>query len=264
MNPSSPHLTSLDWDAFDLGALAPDDADTLRAHLHGCSACRQQQENRRALAEQFAREVLPRSLPVIRERLSVPSRRRNAWWWLALSPAVCGVILALVLARGPHGGKSVAWPSADPSGIAVKGEGGLLTYVRHGDKVSRLVPGSVLQAGDALRFAIDPRGNAYLMIAGVDGAGGVSAYYPFGQWRSMPVASQGRFEVPGSIVLDASAGPERIFALLSPRPVDGNLVRTQLESLARRGPRVIRSSLDLQVPGAEISSVVFEKRERSP
>jgi hypothetical protein len=79
----------------------------------------------------------------------------------------------------------------------------------------------------------------------------------------MLVTERGRFEVPGSVVLDDSPGPERIFAFLSRRPLDGALVRTTLEALAGRGPQAIRAGHALQVPGAETSSVVFEKREKS-
>jgi hypothetical protein len=172
-------------------------------------------------------------------------------------------VLAIALVRGHHGSTTVGGLGADDGNLGVKGGGGLVTYVRHRSKVTRLVAGSVLESGDALRFAVEPRGNAYLLIAGVDGAGSASAYYPFGQWQSAPVTDRGHFEVPGSIVLDNSGGPERIFAFLSAQPIDGNLVRTMLEGLAGRGPQAIRASHDLQVPGAETSSVIFEKREKS-
>lgn len=265
MNPSSPHLSSLDFDSLGTGALAREQSTTLLAHLEACPACQRQREHRRSLAEQFASEVLPRSLPVIRERLSSRPRhrRRIVGWWLALAAAPCGLVLVLALVRGHHLSTSVGQGGADRGDLAVKGDGGLVAYVRHGSKVTRLVPGSVLQAGDAVRFALEVRGNAYLLIAGVDGAGGTSAYYPFGRWQSVPVTDRGRFEVPGSVVLDDSAGPERIFAFLSPEPLDGNLVRTTLEDLARRGPQAIRASHDLRLAGADTSSVMFEKRERA-
>jgi hypothetical protein len=259
------HLTSLDFDRLGLGNLASGDAATLRAHLDACPDCQQRQEHRHILADQFAREVLPRSLPVVRERLSPhgwwsrPWRPRRLVVWLALAPAVCGVVLALALVR--HGKPPVASLGADASDISVKGRGGLTLYVRHGSKVARFAPGAVLEAGDAIRFTIEPRGNAYLLIVGVDGAGAVSAYYPFGRWQSAPVTEGVRFEVPGSVVLDDSPGPERIFALLSPQPLDGTWVRTTLQALAARGPQAIRSAHALQLPGAETWSVVFEKRE---
>jgi hypothetical protein len=262
MNPPSPHLTPLDFDCLRLGTLGTEEA-TLRAHISACHVCQQQQENREALADQFTREILPRSLPVLRARLASPRRRRLGGWWLALAPAACGVALAVALVRGHHGTVAGVGLGADDSDLGVKGGGGLVTYVRHGSKVARLVPGSALESGDALRFAIEPRNNAYLLIAGVDGSGSASAYYPFGQWQSAPLMERGRFEVPGSIVLDTSAGPERIFAFLSHQPIDGNLVRTTLEDLARRGPQAIRSSHNLQVPGADTSSVMFEKREKA-
>jgi hypothetical protein len=268
MSPASPHLTSFDLDALDIGAVAAAEANALRTHLDGCPACRENQRTRRTLADQFAREVLPRSLPVVRQRLLPTARRRFGWWALALSPVACGAVLALLLfGRGASDLSPSNRPVEDlATGIGdlgIKG-GWLFAYVRRGDKVTRFAAGGVLAAGDALRFAVEPHGNRHLLIAGVDGSGRASAYYRFGQWTSAPVAPGGRFEVPGSIVLDDSAGPERIFAMLSAKPIDGGRVRALLESLARQGPGAIRESAELQVPGVEASSIIFEKRARHP
>jgi hypothetical protein len=95
----------------------------------------------------------------------------------------------------------------------------------------------------------------------VDGGGRAHAYYPFGQWQSVPVLPHIRFEVPGSLVLDNAPGPERIFAVVSSRPLDADTIRPILEALARRGPQAIRTTATLGVVEAETSSILFEKRE---
>jgi len=263
----STHLTALDFDALDLGALAARQTAVLHAHLGSCPACLEQHEARRALVEHFQRDVLPRSLPGIRKRLESRGRRRIGWWPVLLSPVACGVALALFfVGRGP--GHVDAPPAGElgvvEDGLGIKGGGGLFTYVRQGGRVSRLVPGTILSAGDALRFAVEPGQNRHLLIAGVDGSGRASAYYPFGEWKSVPIESRGRFDVPGSIVLDDSAGPERIFALLSRKPIDGEQIRGQLESLARRGEETIRATVVLSIPGVETTSIGFEKHEKAP
>jgi hypothetical protein len=256
-------LTSWDFDRLDLKRPDASQADPFLAHLGACPACREQQKARQALADQFAREVLPRSLPVVRQRLEPRSRWRLSWWALALSPVACGVLLAFLgLHKTPDHTMSVGKPiPGDLGDLGIKGGGDLLTYVRRGTKVTRLAPGVAVAAGDALRFVVETGSHRYLFIAGVDGGGHAHAYYPFGQWQSVPVAPHSRFEVPGSLVLDNAPGPERIFAMVSSRPLDGDDVRAMLEALARRGPPAIRTTAAPGVLEAEISSIFFEKRE---
>ncbi len=264
MNPGFPHLTSLDFDLLSLGHLGEAEQGTLRAHLDACPACREQQKARSALAEEFARTVLPRSLPELRERLSAPTRRRLRWWGLALPAAVGGTLVALFLVQRIHQGgtidDSALRPAQETGDLGMKGGGGLQTYVRHDGKVRRVAAGTTVVAGDALRFVVETGTHKYLLIASVDGAGHASAYYPFGQWQSLPVAP-GRFEVPGSVLLDDAAGPERIFALLSTRPLSGDEVRPLLEDLARRGPQAIRDTAKLALPQVDTSSILLEKQE---
>jgi hypothetical protein len=253
----------LDFDSLDLAGLGSPEADPFVAHLDACPPCREQQKARQALADQFAREILPRSLPVVRQRLAPRNRLRLGWWALALSPVACGVLLAFLGLHKSTDHTTSVWKSipGDMGDIGIKGGGDLLTYVRHGTKVTRLAPGGVVAAGDALRFVVETGSHRYLFIAGVDGGGHAHAYYPFGQWQSVSVAPRSRFEVPGSLVLDNAPGPERIFAMVSSRPLDGGDVRPILEELARRGPQAIRTTAAPSVVEAEISSILFEKRE---
>src|SRR5664279_3114229 len=102
MSSASPHLTPLDFDSLALAGPGSSNAGPFVAHLDACPACREQQKARHALADQFAREVLPRSLPVVRQRLAPRNRRHLAWGGVALSPVACGVLLAfLVLHKRP-------------------------------------------------------------------------------------------------------------------------------------------------------------------
>jgi len=261
MGMTSPHLTCLDFDSLALASPSRPAAGPFVAHLDACPACREQQKVRQALADQFAREVLPRSLPVVRQRLA--PRSRWHWWALTLSPVACGVLLTVLGLYKSHDrtvsvGQSIPGDLGD---IGIKGGGDLLTYARRGNKVTRLAPGGLVAAGDALRFVVETGAHRYLFIAGVDGGGHAHAYFPFGQWQSVPVAPHARFEVPGSLVLDNAPGPERIFAMVSSRPLDGDAVRAILEELARGGPQAIRSTAAPGVLEAETSSILFEKRE---
>ena len=257
------HLTSLDFDRLRLDALSPDEAAALRGHLDSCETCRQQEQSQLALAHRFLREVLPRTLPAIRERLQPSPHRWRRRWTIALAPLACGLVLLIFWGRGTSP-ISVMPPADDIADIAIKGGGGLLAYVRHGTKIARLENGAVLEKGDALRFAIDAGTNKHILLAGVDGSGKATAYFPYGQWQGAALPAGARFEVPGSIVLDDSPGPERIFTFLSGQPLDGAAIRTRLESLARLGPQAIRATSDVDVAGSECSSVVFEKKAKAP
>jgi len=258
MSPS--HLTALDFDRLRLDALPPAEAAALRGHLDSCESCRQQEHSQRALADRFLRDVLPRTLPAVRERLEPSPWWRMRRWAFALAPLACGLVLLAYWGRGTSR-ISVVAPVDD---LAVKGGGGFLAYVRQGTGVKRLENGAVLAPGDALRFAIDAGTNKHILIAGVDGAGKANAYFPYGQWQGAALAAGTRFEAPGSIVLDDSPGPERIFAFLSPDPLDGAAIRARLESLARLGPRAIRATAEVDVAGSEHSSVIFEKKAKVP
>ena len=88
----------------------------------------------------------------------------------------------------------------------------------------------------------------------IDGAGTATVYYPYGGERSGPT-SQEPSELPGSIVLDAAPGPERVFALVSAEPLEAAVVKRKLLDMRSH----IRETTRLAVPGVEQASIVFEK-----
>jgi hypothetical protein len=97
------------------------------------------------------------------------------------------------------------------------------------------------------------------MIGSVDGAGKATIYVPFGGEASAPVPRGGSWESLNSVVLDASPGPERLFALFSRQPLAARTVTEALAALGRRGPAGIRSADHLEVPADGQVSVLFEK-----
>ena len=99
----------------------------------------------------------------------------------------------------------------------------------------------------------------FVMIASVDGAGRANLYVPYEGTTSVRIKPGRRVEMEGSIVLDASRGPERVFAIFSRRPLDAAPVRAALAGIAARGAGAIRSAGSLEVDAAGQSSVLFEK-----
>jgi hypothetical protein len=144
----------------------------------------------------------------------------------------------------------------DEPSVAIKGGPSLRVFARHNGRVAVVRPRSALHAGDEIRFAVEPAGLRYLLVASVDGAGKATIYFPYGGAVSQPVG--GATELPGSIVLDDAPGPERVFALLSEQPLVAADVTGALVDLGRRGPDAIRAASRLPVAATQLS-LLFEK-----
>jgi len=233
------HLSALTLDALALGALDRDREAEVQAHLASCTACRGAHDAAAALREHFTLRVLPRGLQ---------ARRRPRWVWLAV-PALAAVLLA------------VLWPHpAQPelSDLGVKGTASWQVFANRSGHTFAVHDGTELAAGDRIRFIVVPGGARYLLVASVDGRGAVTIYYPYEGSQSAPINGE-RFELTGSIVLDAAPGPERIYALLSDEPITADAVRTPLRQVAGGGAVAIRGTYSLPVPVRAQISLVFEK-----
>jgi hypothetical protein len=165
-------------------------------------------------------------------------------------------VLLLVDVRGTEPEKA---PDTAPE-LAIKGGPSLQVYALRDRRVFRISDGDVLAAGDEIRFAVNPAGAGYVLIASVDGRGHATIYVPYDGKSSVAVDPRGRTELPGSIVLDDATGPERVFAVFSTSPISAADVWPSLHRLAAAGPEALNRSprLDLRVPATQ-ASLVFEK-----
>jgi len=232
------HVSALLLDALALDALDDASAAHVRAHLASCVQCRSDQEAAAELRAQFSRLVLPRTQPV---------RRPRRWLWLAV-PALAALCVILVLWQRP--------PRVPE--LAIKGDASWQVFANRDGRVFAVHDGTQLAAGDRIRFAIVPGEARYLLVASVDGGGAVTIYYPYNGTQSVSLPG-GRIEPPGSIVLDAAPGPERIYAFLSDVALPVELVTAQLRAVAVRGADAIRETRALPLPARAQLSLVFEK-----
>jgi hypothetical protein len=237
---SPPHPSALALHQYQAGALPAPQRDAAAAHLEGCPACRRQLAELAEDTRRFAAEVFPRTLAGVTAR-AAPERRTR---WL-LAPVLAAAVVALWLGRRPE--------------VRVKGAATLTVVAAGRDGLVTVADGTTLEAGDRIRFVLRPAGLRYVLIAGVDGAGRATIYHPFQGSESGPLAGA-VVEIPGSIVLDRSPGPERIFALLSSRPLPAAPLRDALAALGRGGPGAIRATRRLAVTAAVQETVLFEKR----
>ncbi|PTL76724.1 hypothetical protein DAT35_48210 [Vitiosangium sp. GDMCC 1.1324] len=216
-----------------------------RAHVEGCPTCGGQLA---ALTE--ARDAFLRARPS--ERFLRQLERRAATrpapaLWRRLVPvlAVCVPVLALV----------VLMPRVLPSGSGVNYKGNEFRVVaaRAGGTPELLGPDSPVRTGDALRFAYEAPEAGHLLVLELDGRGMASVFHPFGGGASVPVAALHRDFLPGSVVLDDAPGPEWLFAIFSPRPLDAAPLLAQLRTQAGR------AEPSLSCPDCRVSVLRLQK-----
>lgn len=233
------HVSAFTLDALALGALDPDREAAAHAHVASCAACRGARDAAAALREHFMIRVLPRGLP---------ARRHHRWLWLAVPALAAALLVAL-------------WPRLEPpeqGDLGIKGTASWQVFANRSGHTFAVHDGTELAAGDRIRFVVVPGGARYLLVASVDGRGAVTIYYPYEGSQSAPIDGE-RFELTGSIVLDAAPGPERIYALLSDEPITADAVRAPLRMVAHGGAVAIRGTYALPVPVRAQASLVFEK-----
>jgi hypothetical protein len=255
------HLTVLDLDELELEPGAPEPRARIEAHARRCIACAERRAAHATLVAQFRASVLHRTVDKVTARR--PGRWRRGWWaWLAVP--VAAAVLLLVVGRHRAG---VRVGGEAGSQLGVKGGALFEVFARRpgagldvdGRTVVRVRDGMRLAPGDALRFVLFPSGLPYVLIASVDGAGQVSIYYPFHGDESALVSGAGAIAVPGSIVLDAAPGPERLFVLYSARALQASAVRAALAPAAAAGAAAIRGTKEAPLEGTVQSSLLFEK-----
>lgn len=234
----SEHLSILALDTYAQGG-----AREAEAHLQGCELCRQKLDAIRAEKAEFDRLKLPALLPAAVQRLE-----KKPWFAGLFAPALVFAAAAAIF---------LVWPRHHPGDeLGIKGGAALQVVVKHGARIAPLHDGEKLAPGDELRFVVEPDGKRFLLVMSIDGAGQVSVYQPFGGTRSAPIEGR-RVEIPGSVVLDAAPGPERLYAIFSDAPVAASSVAPQL---AKLGPDAIRQGPSLNLPpGATSISTYFEK-----
>lgn len=190
----------------------------IEAHLSGCAPCRWRVEAGRLAVERFEKDVLPRTLPRMRQRLQ---RRRWAWrgFWIGAPALAAGVVvLALQSPSKPTGGVEPGWTGVKGRAAAPA----LEIYVKRGDRVTRLEPGQRLRPGDALRWIVRGDRERYLSVESRDADGRVTRLFP-GRTDAEAARVRPGDELPGSAVLDETPGSETLTAVFADKPfaIDG-------------------------------------------
>jgi hypothetical protein len=89
--------------------------------------------------------------------------------------------------------------------------------VQEGDSVRVANPRQPLYPGDRIQFRLSGPAGLYLWIIGIDEQSHVSVYYPAPNTTNLFEGGANR-PIEGSVLLDATLGKERVFAVLCPQP----------------------------------------------
>jgi hypothetical protein len=246
------HLASFHLELARVGETSPADRAFIDEHLRICAQCAEMAATFEANRHEFGAPggAGARVRAHLQEQLQRRPRRWLAWLGAGvLVPLAAGIVILATFHR----------PSPREPDIGLKGGAGLLVAARRGERVFPVRPGEPLRPGDQIRFVLEHVRYPFVLIASVDGAGRANVYVPYEGPASLEVRAGDRVEIPGSIIIDDTPGPERLFAFLSARPLDATGVRAALTTIGARGASAIRAVNRLDVGADEQVSMLMEK-----
>ena len=147
---------------------------------------------------------------------------------LQLGLGVAAAALIFFVARPPA--------SPDTPGVRMKGSLSLVVHRDRAGAATQMMSGEPVGEGDQLRFEVTTGGAGHLMILGREASGAAYLVYPMSAGGRSAPHSAGRHALPGSVVLDASQGRERLFAIFCPEPFErGRVTLTGREAIVDQG-----------------------------
>jgi hypothetical protein len=220
------------------------------AHAVGCEHCGARLAAFRA--DQARDAALVAELQANAKLPSVVPWKRRVWMATALPLFAAAAIILLLLPRLLHA------PGEREKGVSSLA---LDVVVRHADgHIEALGPDGHVRPGDAVRFLVSTPRAGNLVILGLDAAGAVSVYVGDGN-GPQHVERGARQAMPGSIILDATPGAERLVALeCEARFAVSDAIDAGRKSLARaqRDPRRVGS---LGLPGCMEATLTMDKSQ---
>lgn len=245
----SPHLSSLALEQFVAQELARATLDGAKTHLAACEQCRGRLVSIEQDAEQFASSIDLHDAIGALLRDSVPATR--AWYRrpsiLAGATAALAACAVLVLWIGQRSA------GEEPTNRSKSGLGFDVIRRDLQGHVGNVASGDRLYPGEAIRFRVRASEHGFLVIVGIDAIQTVTAYSP-----SLQIEAGVARVLDGSIILDATLGPERIVAVVCEWPIStDSAVALSRDALSKIGgdPRRIERI----APACHEASILIEK-----
>jgi len=209
------HVNTLRLNQYRYGELEGSAADSVRAHLEVCDACRarlQAQQNHRA---EFVLSPVPDAI------LSLSASDQPRWprWWGVWSTglaAVAALTLAWVIAP-----RSTEVDGAEiPEVTRVKGDYPTIeVWLETPEGARPLHEDEALQPGSVVQLLYDPQGAAMVTLVGRDGTGAIEVY------RTLEPSADHLQVAPFGLTLDDAPGPQEFFVLTHADPMRPSQVR---------------------------------------
>jgi hypothetical protein len=128
---------------------------------------------------------------------------------------------------------------------------------KRGERTWTISEGEVLTPADRLAFRCVLDEELYFLLLGVDGAGSIALQAPKGM--SALRLAHGSNDIPFAIELDDKRGEERLFALFSRAPLDGEAAKQALATAVARARAQNRSvaAADVNI-SADVMTIGFK------
>ena len=204
---------------FKTDDLGPVEHERIAAHLATCEACHRLSLGMDANIAEFEADRADRRDALRRAMETNSSRKRFTRLWFAVGAVAAAAALVLVFIGTTH----VEAPSQDDD-IMLKGAFSMAVTARRGTEQFSVGQGAHLREGDAVRFTVTVDRPGFIAVFAREADGDIAPLYPESDPATnpapFPLENAGHQTLPGSIVLDDSAGAEWFIAVFSLRPFD--------------------------------------------
>lgn len=210
-------------------------AASCRAHFDRCGACAERFEALRQ--DQLAFQTLGASKLSAMTAPAPRAARRSRAWFAVVPLAAAALALGSARLIGDRTPERLQLATAEPPSTGLRSKGSsfeLLAVVERGDHQFRAFSGDAVRAGDQLQLAYSAAERGVLYVVGVDGTQRATPYYPEPGAPQFVEPGQ-EVELPFSLVLDQTRGPERFFAFLCAAPTDPSSLARAAEAAAADG-----------------------------
>jgi hypothetical protein len=185
---------------------------TIHKHVESCPNCQ-------AIVEEILskRQAFLDEYPYSRFQASLTAREnesRQRYRWLRLAPIASAAVLLLVIAL------SIGTLTTDKPTIRMKGSAHLSFFVQRDGKVEEGISGGTYYENDRIQFVYSSVNFKYLFLFSVDQNGRISNFNHLSSAHSVAIQPGNKQVLEGSIILDDSLGPERIFGIFSNKPLE--------------------------------------------
>jgi hypothetical protein len=225
-------------DAFRLGL-----DETPAEHVKACPRCAAWLAAQARLENEMA--------PIV-----IPAEPRRSW-------GIVKYLLGLGLPLAAAATALLLWFVPKPPTETAKGHFVPVQVARmRAGSVAWLPPGASLLPNDSLRFFVgkDDVEDRHVLIGSVDGSGRLSRFYPAdADGCSVLVPTSGE-ALEGSVVIDGTAGPERIVVVLSHRPLCWTTVGEPVKRFALGAP----AAGELASADVHVTRLILPKQVEDP